>query len=136
MIVLVDTDVLIDVALDREPFADASCALLDRLEQLPGTGFIAWHSLSNVDYLVSPGTGRARARDYLVDLLRFVEVAPTTTDSFRVAARLQMTDLEDAMQVAAALACNAQVIATRNLEDFARSPVPAKDPASLLEDLG
>ena len=47
MIILIDTDVLIDVALDREPFAENAAALLDRLEQDPGKGFVAWHSISN-----------------------------------------------------------------------------------------
>jgi predicted nucleic acid-binding protein len=133
--VLVDTDVLIDVALDRAPFSEASAALIDRLERLPGSGFVAWHSLSNFYYLVSPGTGKVRARDFLLDLLCFVRVAPTVADSFRVAAQLEMPDLEDAMQVAAALACEADVIATRNLSDFARSPIRAEAPAELLPKL-
>ena len=42
MILLVDTDILIDVALDRMPYAESSSALLDRLEQTPGTAFVAW----------------------------------------------------------------------------------------------
>lgn len=135
MIVLVDTDVLIDVALDRAPFADDSGALLDELERRPGTGFVAWHSLSNFFYLVSPGTGKARARDFLLEMLRFVTVAPTTTGSFLRAASLDMPDLEDAMQAAAALSCDADAIATRNLGDFKRSPVGANTPAALLEEI-
>jgi predicted nucleic acid-binding protein len=135
VIVLIDTDILVDVALDRAPFADASSALLDRLERLPGSGFVAWHSLSNLYYLVSPGVGKSSTKDFLVDLLGFTQVAPTTTESFMAAARLPMTDLEDAMQVAAALACKAEVIATRNLDDFKRSPVPARSPGAVLDEL-
>lgn len=129
MIILVDTDVLVDVALDREPFSRDSCALLDRLERRPGAGFVAWHSLSNFYSLVASGTGKTTARAFLVDLLRFVHVAPTTTASFMTAAVLEMTDLEDAMQIAAAVVATADAIATRNLADFARSPVPAFSPA-------
>ena len=135
MNILVDTDVLIDVALDREPFSRDSCALLDRLEQRPGIGFVAWPSLSNFYYLVAPGTGKTTARGFLVDLLRFVHVAPTTTASFMTAAGLEKTDLEDAMQVAAALAAKAEAIATRNVADFARSPIPALPPADVLDRL-
>jgi predicted nucleic acid-binding protein len=42
VIVLVDTDILIDLALDREPFAEPAARLLDALEKSPGQGFVAW----------------------------------------------------------------------------------------------
>ena len=71
----------------------------------------------------------------MVDLTRFVQVAPTTTDSVRYAANLPMRDFEDAMQVAAAAACGAAAIATRNVRDFARSPIRAATPQTLLHEL-
>jgi predicted nucleic acid-binding protein len=128
VIVLVDTDILIDVALDRAPFAEPACALLDQLELAPGTAFLAWHSISNFYYLVSARRGRRPAKDFLLDLTRFIEVAATTTEDFRAATRLRMADFEDALQVSAALACGAEVIATRNLADYNHSPVPAVEP--------
>lgn len=136
MIVLVDTDVLIDVALDREPFAGPASLLLDTIEKRPGTGFIAWHSISNFYYLVSPTSGRSTAKKFLLDLTRFLDVAPTSTKSLRTAGRLELNDFEDALQVAAALACRAEVIATRNLEDFKHSPVPAALPNVVVGKLG
>ncbi len=135
MIVLVDTDILIDLALDREPFAEPAARLLDALEKNPGQGFVAWHSLSNFYYLVAPKRGKRITRDFLLDLTRFVQVAPTTTEVFRAVAQLDLPDFEDAMQVAAALACGAEVIATRNLPDYARSPVRAAAPSSVLDEL-
>ena len=57
MIVLLDTDVLIDIALDRTPHAEAATQLLEDLENRRGKGFVAWHSLSNFYYLVSPVKG-------------------------------------------------------------------------------
>ncbi|MGH7628038.1 MAG: hypothetical protein ACREOF_01345 [Gemmatimonadales bacterium] len=70
------------------------------------------------------------------ELARFVEVAPTTTESLRAAAALDLRDFEDAMQVAAAQACGAEVIATRKVRDYVRSPVRATTPRSLLAELG
>lgn len=125
MIVLLDTDVLIDLALDRAPYADAAAGLIDALEQKPGSAFVAWHSLSNFYYMVAPSQGKHQTRDFLLDLARFVHVAPTTTESLLFAGRLDLQDFEDAiMQVAAAVACQATVIATRNIRDYRRSPEP------------
>ena len=134
MIVLVDTDVLIDVALERMPYVESSSELLDKLEQRPGTAFVAWHTLSNFYYLVAPTQGQDDTKAFLVELTRFVYVAPTTTDSLRYAAQLTMNDFEDAMQVAAARACNAEVIATRNIRDYANAPIQARTPSSLLQE--
>lgn len=135
MILLVDTDILIDVALDRMPYAESSSALLDRLEQTPGTAFVAWHTLSNFYYLVAPTRGPDDTKSFLEELTKFVSVAPTTTTSFRYAVQLVMKDFEDAMQVAAAMACDAEVIATRNLRDYVNAPIKPCTPSSLLQEL-
>jgi hypothetical protein len=73
-----------------------------------------------------------RTKDFLVDLARFVKVAPATTEALRYAASLPMADFEDAMQVAAAAGCDADLIVTRNTRDFARSPIPALSPEAVL----
>ena len=138
---LLDTDILIDVALDRRPHSDAATELLDRLQRGPKRAFVAWHTLSNLYYLVAPRRSgctrfrRAAARDFVEQLTRFVAVATTGTDAIRYAAKLPMADFEDAMQVAAARACGAQHIITRNLADFRRSPIPAIAPRDALDTL-
>ena len=134
--ILLDTDVLIDVALDRDPHVEAAAELLTLLERRPRMAFVAWHTLSNFYYLVSPARGRDDARAFLVDLTRFVSVAPTDTEDFHFAAGLALGDFEDALQVAAARACGASYIATRNVKDFGASPIPAKTPSELLKELG
>lgn len=135
MTILLDTDVLIDVALDRMPHSADAAALLDRLEQRPGTAFLSWHTISNFYYLVSPIRGAGAARKFVLDLAEFVDVAPVTTESLRYAGQLPMRDFEDAMQVAAAAACGAAVIVTRNVRDFARSPIRAETVAAILGEL-
>ena len=91
--------------------------------------------LSNIYYLVTPTHGRDDARRFLVDLTQFVTVAPTDTEAFRYAAFLPLADFEDALQVAAARACGASCIVTRNVKDFAESPIPARTPAEVLSEL-
>ena len=132
---LLDTDVLLDVALDREPHADAAAEILDRLERGRESAFIAWHTVSNFYYLVAPSRGGPGARDFILDLTRFVAVAETDTSAVRYAAELPMRDFEEALQVAAARACGARHIVTRNVRDFDRSPIPALTPAEALDEL-
>lgn len=135
MSILLDTDILIDLALDRDPFAEPAAALFEILERRPGFGWIAWHTASNFYYLVAPERGPRGARRFLAELSEFVHVAETTTESLRLAAGLDMRDFEDAMQVAAATACGAEAIVTRNLKDYRSSPVPARIPLAIVETL-
>jgi len=134
-VILLDTDVILDVALDRTPWADDSAALLTALEVSPVGCFVAWHTLSNLYYLLRPARGGRDARDFLAALTAFATVVPTGTEDFHFAVQLPVPDLEDAMQAAAAHACAARWIATRNLRDFERSPVPARSPADLLAEM-
>ena len=132
---LLDTDVLIDIALDRRPHAGPSSELLDRVERGGRRAFVAWHTLSNFYYLVTPARGDADTRDFIAELIRFVAVAPADTAALRYALSLPMADFEDAMQVAAARACGARHIVTSNVRDFARSPIPATTPREALAQL-
>ena len=129
---LIDTDVLIDIALDRRPHSEPASELLDRIERGAHSAYVAWHTVSNFYYLVASSRGGTNARDFIVDLTRFVRVAATDTEALHYAASLPMADFEDAMQVAAARACGAQCIVTRNFKDFARSPIPALTPQEAL----
>lgn len=126
MRVLIDTDVLLDVALAREPHLSASLAVLEWAEH-GGSAAVAWHSLANCSYLLKGGRG------FLEGLLGLVEVAPVGSQDAKVAMGLPMKDLEDAFQAASALAWNADFIVTRNLPDYRQSPVKAVSPADFLK---
>lgn len=129
MRVLLDTDILLDVALRRDKFFAHSAAVLGWAESEPGQAAVAWHSLSNISYLLRPD-----ARPFIRDLLEFVEVPATGTDAAKHAVGFQMKDFEDALQAAAALACGASYIVTRNTAHYRRSPVPAILPAQFIAE--
>ena len=69
---------------------------------------------------------------HLRRLLSLFEVAPVTRAVLDGALKSQATDFEDAVVAAAALQAGAQAIITRNLRDFADSPVRAHTPAQWL----
>lgn len=128
MKILIDTDVLLDVALARQPHVIASADVL-RWAQAGGPAAVAWHSLTNCSYLLKGG------RDFIGRLLKLVEVASVGTPDARLALALPMSDLEDGFQAAAAVAWGADFIVSRNLPDYARSPVPTISPVDFLKKL-
>ena len=134
MKVLVDTNVLIDVAQPREraAFYADSRAILDWCARHPGQGFIAWHSLSNAYYLLRSPLGNQGTRDFIDLVLSIFEVAETGTASAKLAASLAMRDFEDALQMTAAIAVGADVIVTRNTRDFVTSLISVRTPTEFL----
>jgi predicted nucleic acid-binding protein len=127
MRILIDTDVLLDVALNRKPFVKDSAGVL-RWAERGGNACIAWHSIANCAYLLD-GEGRT----FLGGLLSFVEVARVGSEEARQALDLPMKDLEDALQVVSAQAWRAQRIVTRNLGDYRNSPILAVAPPAFVE---
>jgi predicted nucleic acid-binding protein len=130
MKILIDTDILLDVALNRAPFAEASGQILDWAESHPGSACVAWHTLANVAYLV-----KGNPRAFLRELLAFVIVPNTSTDVARQALELPIADLEDAFQAVTAQAFGADHILTRNLKHYRRSPISALAPEQFLNEL-
>lgn len=127
MRILIDTDVLLDVALNRKPFVDSSAAVL-RWSESGGEAAIAWHSIANCAYLLEND-----GRDFLKNLLSIVSVTETGKKDAVVAIGLPMPDLEDALQVVSAKAWGADVIVTRNITDFKKSPVKVLNPPEFLK---
>ncbi len=132
---LIDTNVLVDAALDRGSNSIAAMELVNRLVSEPGRACVAWHAIATFYYVVSKELSDDRARDLVAFIMGFAVVVPTGTESIRYALSLPMGDFEDAMQVAAAQAAGVQYIITRNIRDFTNSPIPAITPEQALQDL-
>ena len=132
---LIDNNVLLDFALDRPPNPLVSMELIRRIEATSTTAFIAWHSIATFHYIVQRDINRTAARNAVTHLTGFLTIAPVTHESLLYALSLPMSDFEDAMQVAAAHAAEAQHIVTRDIGDFTNSPIPAITPEQALQQL-
>lgn len=133
MKVLVDTNIFLDVLLDRKGLASESQAVLDWCESHPGAGWIAWHTLANLYYIGTRQTNPKEAGLFVDEILAVFEVCTADSATARNARTLNMTDFEDAIQAAAAQKAGLDLIVTRNTRDFRNSPIAALDPVQFLE---
>ena len=133
MIVLIDTDVLLDVALKRIDFFEDSMKIIDLAESKKINGFIAWHSLSNLYYLTSSASKEGSAKEFIRDLLEFIQVANTNTNSAVNAVNMDVPDFEDALQISSAIECNANYIITRNIKHYKKSIIKPLTPTQFLK---
>ena len=127
---VLDTNVLIDFFLDREPFSRDAADLIQRAERLEFQGVACATSVTTVDYLARKAVGLTEARAQVGFLLSILDVAPVNGVMLRAALEGGVRDFEDAVIAESARRANVDYIVTRDLRDFAKSPVPAHTPES------
>jgi predicted nucleic acid-binding protein len=129
---MLDLNVLLDVVQRREPFYAASAAALSRAIDGQIEGCVPSHALTTLHYVVAKYAGNERA-GILVDwVLAHLEIVPQDRAQCVRARSLSFADFEDAALASAAEASRCEIILTRNVADFASSPVPALTPEELL----
>ena len=133
--VLFDSDVLLDVLCKREPHFQASVQALNTVKTGKTQGYISGHAVTNIYYILSKQNGRESSRKLVISLLENLQVARVTDAIIRQALTSPMKDFEDAVTSAVAESEKLEIIITRNLRDFAVSPVPAMVPADFLSIL-
>jgi predicted nucleic acid-binding protein len=129
---MLHTNVVLDVLLDREAFAEDSSAVFALVEGGALTGLLCATTITTLACLAGKTVGRAQAAKQIRQLLSLFEVAPVTRAVLDGALASKAADFEDAVLAEAALQAGAQAIITRNLRDFAHSPVRAHTPAQWL----
>jgi len=133
--VLLDTNVILDVLLEREPHAAGSAAVLGVVESGLLTGLIGATTITTVYYLIEKALGARRARKHVETLLSLCEVAPVGEDVLREALARGFPDYEDAVLYEAARHARAQGIVTRDQAGFKRADLPVYTPGELLTTL-
>jgi len=68
--VLFDTNVVLDVLLDRQPYVEASASAWAAVETGASEGMLAAHALTTIYYLVRKERGDAQARRIVSAILR------------------------------------------------------------------
>lgn len=118
MIVVFDTNVVLDLLLDRLPFSEVSEVLFNQIEQGVLPAMLCATTLTTIHYLASKMVGNIAARAHIRDLLSLFEIAPVTRAVLEQALNSPLTDFEDAVLAESAWQAGATVIITRNPKDF------------------
>jgi predicted nucleic-acid-binding protein len=130
--VLFDSDVLLDVLAQRQPFVVASAQVLNMVTQPQVQGYVSGHAVTNIFYILRRQVGSETARELLSRLLDHLQIASVTDEVIRAALQSSMADFEDAVTSEAANAAGLEIIVTRNAPDFVASAIPAVLPEEFL----
>ena len=130
----IDTNVLIDLLLERDGCQDAATILLCQKEQ-KCSWFLSSLTMANIAYILRKKFKGIALYNALNKLKTFFSVVSLTADNVESALMLQATDFEDALQYFSAANIQADVIVTRNEKDFYFSQISITSPKSFLESI-
>lgn len=131
-LVLFDSDVLLDVLAQRQPFVIASAQALNTVTQEQVQGYVSGHAVTNIFYILRRQVSSKAARELMSRLLQHIQVASVTNEVIQAALQSSIADFEDAVTSEAANTAGLEVIVTRNTSDFIASSVPAVLPEEFL----
>lgn len=131
MRVLFDTNVVLDLLLDREPFAMDAAKCISRVENRELEGWLCATTVTTLHYLMQKSLGAGKARESILLLLSLFEIAPVTKSVLERSFDLPFKDFEDAVLHEAASVAGINVIITRNRDDFKHSRIPVRLPGEL-----
>ena len=135
MKILLDTNVALDYLSAREHFFEASRNIVLIPPKLCRK-FMSVKQMADVAYLIKrAGKSNNDVSSELIKFSRIVEVLDLTREDFLKAVHSKMKDFEDALLAYSAERYNIDYIITRNVNDFALSPINAISPLDFLSNI-
>ena len=135
MKVLFDTNVILDILLDRQPFSNDAAQLISRVERSEIQGFLCATTVTTIHYLMAKSLDGRRSTTHIRLLLSLFEIAPVNRMVVENALECNFPDYEDAAIVESAQHAGVEYIITRNIKDFKKSSIPVYTPSGFIQAL-
>ena len=132
MRVLIHTDIVLDLLLDRAPHAAAAAELFTAIENGRLTACMAATTVTAVHHLLVRALGAERAAQETRKLLTLCEVAPVARPVLEAALGTAFPDFDDAVVCESARHGGAELVVTRKLRDFSNGKLTAFSAAELV----
>ena len=140
MIVLFDTNVVIDVLQNRSPWNEAGKQLFLAIANRQIVGCVTAKQIADIHFLSRrsfKGMEKVdeKCRTVISKILALFETLDTLSADCKSALLIENGDYEDALMLATAERCNVDCIVTRNRDHFIHSSVECCSPDEMLQKL-
>lgn len=130
---LIDTNIILDVLLGREPYYDDSAKVLNLSGKKDITLYVTASSITDIYYIANQTLrNKEEVKALLIKLLKVVFIAGVSEDEIRNALALSWRDFEDSVQYSAALLQGMDGIVTRNPKDYKAAEIEVWSPEDFL----
>ncbi len=135
MRVLLDTNIILDIVLEREGFFEDGKRIFMLIDASRIEAFISANTVTDIYYIVKKVKGNKIAIEIIKDLLSFLGVTKLDKSTLDGALKLLFNDFEDAILNVSAENNNLEYIITRNKKDFAKSKLMIMAPKEFLKQI-
>ena len=135
MQVLIDTNVILDVLLNRESFVQNALKIL-KLPEESVQKYVSASAITDIYYIARQEIkDKSQVKNLLKRLLQIIHVAAVSENDILAALDSDWTDFEDSVQNAVAESHDYDAIITRNKNDYKNSNLKIFSPAEFLEEI-
>lgn len=122
--VFVDTDIVLDLLSNREPFYFASANLFSAADKNEIKIYVSSLCFANLNYILSKQFSADQAKKKLLKFKTLVTVLSVTEKVVDLALSSDFKDFEDGIQYFTAIENNIKILLTRNLKDYKSAEIP------------
>ncbi len=131
--IFVDTNVLIDFLVDRQPFSESATYLLNQALKGKLKLYVSADSMSNIYYILKRFNTHYSTIKQLKEMETLIEIVDVTKRIIKLALDSEFKDFEDAIQYYCAVSNDKiDAIASRNTKDFKLSKLPVLSPSEVI----
>ena len=124
MKILYDTNIVLDLFLEKEPYVSDALMLFNYLEHGIIKGFLCATTITTLEYLLNKTLKAKKANEIISVLLKLFEIAPVNRLVLEEALSVSFHDFEDAVLYQSAIHCGAEGIVTRDIKGFKKALFP------------
>ncbi len=132
MKIFLDTNVILDVLIKREPFYIDSSKVLTLVNEKIVSGYISAITINNIYYILRKLKDKETAKNFITEILESYEIIPLTKDILNQANKISADDFEDGIQFFSALDCGCDFLITRNDKDYPRLGIKIINPGQFI----
>ena len=132
MKIVFDTNIVLDILLEREPFVSFSINLFNAVEKQIIQGYLCATTITTIDYLLTKSIGKQSAKVSINQLLNLFAIAEVNDVILKAAINSDFSDFEDGVLYHSGIYAGVDGFVTRNSKDFKTTSLPIYSPTELL----
>jgi len=133
--ILLDTNIVLDLLLKREPFCNDALEIFSFIETQEVKAYLCATTITTIYYLISKQLGKSKADKIIEDILQLFNISDVNKDVLKDSIKNNGKDFEDSVIYTSAKYSQIDIIISRDKKGFTKSEILTLEPKEFLASL-